>query len=75
MATPQSVKAQGGALDRYFRLQENGTTVRKELLARPTTFLALAYIVPTNSGILSDAGMPFEAVVMATCISAFFATR
>ncbi len=74
MATPQSVKAQGGALDRYFRLQENGTTVRKELLAGLTTFLALAYIVPTNSGILSDAGMPFEAVVMATCISAFFAT-
>ena len=61
-------------LDRVFRLQENGTTVQRELLAGLTTFLAMAYIIPTNAAILSDAGLSFNAVVMATCFSAFFAT-
>ena len=78
MATPGrdavSSSTRGSFLERRFRLHESGTTVRKELLAGLTTFLALAYIVPTNSGILSDAGMPFEAVVFATCIGGFFAT-
>jgi len=74
MGAAKSAPVQRGALDRYFKLQENGTTVRKELLAGLTTFLALAYIVPTNSGILGDAGMPRDAVVIATCVSAFFAT-
>ncbi len=66
--------AKGSGLNRLFQLQTHGTTVRRELLAGLTTFLALAYILPTNGFILADAGMPFEAVVIATALSAFLAT-
>jgi AGZA family xanthine/uracil permease-like MFS transporter len=62
------------ALDRYFRLSENHTTVRQELLAGLTTFMTMAYIVVVNPQILSQAGMPAEGVVFATCISAAIAT-
>lgn len=70
----QSEAGTGSALERRFRLNEHNTSVRKEILAGITTFLAMAYIIPTNSAILSDAGMPFEGVVMATCLAAFFST-
>ena len=46
----------GGALDRYFQLAKNGTTVRTEVLAGVTTFLAMAYIMALNPIILADAG-------------------
>lgn len=74
MSTLQEPAANGSFLNRLFKLQANGTTVRRELLAGLTTFLALSYILPTNGFILSDAGMPFEAVVTATAVSAFLAT-
>jgi adenine/guanine/hypoxanthine permease len=61
-------------LERYFQLAENHTTVRRELLAGLTTFLTMAYIVVVNPQILSQAGMPAEGVVFATCISAAVAT-
>ena len=61
-------------LDRWFELASNGTTVRTELAAGVTTFLTMAYIAFVNPQILSDAGMPFEAVFVATCLSAAFAT-
>jgi len=61
-------------LDRYFRLTENQTTVRHELLGGITTFLTMAYIVVVNPQILSQAGMPVEGVVFATCIAAAAAT-
>jgi AGZA family xanthine/uracil permease-like MFS transporter len=44
-------------LERYFRLAENGTTARTELVAGLTTFLTMAYIMFVNPAILSDAGM------------------
>jgi len=61
-------------LQRYFRLAENGTTVRREFLGGVTTFLTMAYIVVVNPQILAQAGMPAEGVVFATCIAAAAAT-
>jgi adenine/guanine/hypoxanthine permease len=61
-------------LERYFRLKENQTTVRTELLGGLTTFITMAYIVVVNPQILSKAGVPIEGVVFATCVSAAAAT-
>lgn len=61
-------------LERFFRLSENNTTVRRELLAGLTTFMTMAYVVVVNPQILSQAGMPVEGVLFATCISAAVAT-
>ena len=61
-------------LDRFFRLTEHGTDVRTELVAGLTTFLAMAYIVVVNPGILSEAGMDFGAVFVATCLAAALGT-
>jgi adenine/guanine/hypoxanthine permease len=61
-------------LERVFHLAENRTTVRRELLAGLTTFMTMAYVVVVNPRILSEAGMPTEGVLFATCISAALAT-
>jgi adenine/guanine/hypoxanthine permease len=61
-------------LERIFHLQENQTTVRRELLAGLTTFMTMAYVVVVNPRILSEAGMPVDGVLFATCISAALAT-
>jgi len=61
-------------LERVFHLSENQTTVRRELLAGLTTFMTMAYVVVVNPRILSEAGMPVEGVLFATCISAALAT-
>src|ERR1700723_1680542 len=61
-------------LERVFHLQENHTTVRRELLAGLTTFTTMAYIVVVNPHILAEAGMPVEGVLFATCVSAALAT-
>jgi AGZA family xanthine/uracil permease-like MFS transporter len=61
-------------IERIFHLQENQTTVRRELLAGMTTFVTMAYVVVVNPRILSEAGMPVEGVLFATCISAAIAT-
>ena len=60
--------------ERVFHLSENHTTVRRELLAGLTTFMTMAYVVVVNPQILSQAGMPVEGVLFATCISAALAT-
>jgi len=61
-------------LERYFRLRENQTSVRQELLGGLTTFMTMAYIIVVNPQILGQAGMPPEGVLFATCISAAAAT-
>ncbi len=61
-------------LDSYFKLTENQTTVKQELLGGATTFMTMAYIVVVNPQILAQAGMPPEGVVFATCVSAAVAT-
>ncbi|HWO99613.1 MAG TPA: NCS2 family permease [Methylococcus sp.] len=57
-------------LERLFRLRAQGTTVRTEILAGVTTFLTMAYILFVNPEILSAAGMPRDAVFVATCVAA-----
>ncbi len=57
-------------LESLFQLRENGSDVRTELLAGLTTFLTMAYIVFVNPAILHDAGMPKDAVFVATCLAA-----
>lgn len=61
-------------IERYFRLSENQTTIRQEFLGGLTTFVTMAYIVVVNPQILSEAGMPIEGVLFATCVSAAVAT-
>ncbi|WP_335872400.1 NCS2 family permease [Bacillus sp. 2205SS5-2] len=57
-----------------FKLNKNHTTAKTEVLAGVTTFLTMAYIVIINPIILADAGVPFQAVFMATIISAVIGT-
>lgn len=62
------------ALDRYFKLTENGTDVKTEVIAGVTTFITMAYILFVNPDMLAVAGMDFNSVFMATCISAAVGT-
>ncbi|MDI1287795.1 MAG: NCS2 family permease [Reyranella sp.] len=57
-------------LERIFKLSENRTNVRTEVVAGITTFLTMAYIIFVNPAILSAAKMPFGAVFTATCVAA-----
>lgn len=59
-------------LERYFEFQQLGTNWRTEILAGGTTFVTMAYIIFVNPSILWEAGMPFGAVVAATCLCAAF---
>ncbi|OPD21328.1 guanine permease [Clostridium botulinum] len=61
-------------MENYFKLKENGTTFKTEILAGITTFMTMAYILVVNPGILSQAGMNFGAVFTATALSAAIAT-
>ena len=61
-------------LQRLFRLEEHNTSARTEFLAGVTTFLTMAYIIVVNPAILSAAGIPKDACMTATILSAFFGT-
>ncbi|GAB7386472.1 hypoxanthine/guanine permease PbuO [Bacillaceae bacterium] len=61
-------------MNRLFKLQERGTTVSTEILAGFTTFLTMVYIVVVNPAILSEAGMDFRAVFIATILASIVAT-
>ncbi len=61
-------------LENLFKLKDNNTTVQTEVLAGITTFMTMAYIIFVNPSILSDAGMPFDGVFIATIIGAIFGT-
>ncbi len=61
-------------LEKLFKLKEKGTTVRTELIAGLTTFLAMAYILFVNPSILSETGMSFGGVFFATAISSALAS-
>ncbi|ECK2796030.1 NCS2 family permease [Campylobacter coli] len=52
----------------FFKLKENGTNVRTEVVAGLTAFLAMVYIIPVNSSIVSNTGMPIEALITATAL-------
>ena len=64
----------GFDLDHRFGMSERGTNIRTEVRAGLTTFLTMAYIAFVNPQILADAGMPFDAVFVATCVAAAIST-
>lgn len=57
-------------LEKQFQLSANKTSARTEISAGITTFMAMAYIIVVNPGILSESGMPFGSVLVATCLGA-----
>ena len=57
-------------LENYFEFSRLGTNWRTEILAGATTFITMAYIVFVNPSILRDAGVPYAAATIATCLSA-----
>lgn len=64
----------GMKLRKFFKIDERGSTITKELLAGVTIFLAMAYILPVNSFMLAKTGLPVGGVFFATAISASIAT-
>lgn len=61
-------------MEKFFKLKENKTTVSTEVLAGLTTFFAMSYILFVNPNILSQSGMPFQAVFLATIIASVIGT-
>ena len=61
-------------LEKIFKLKENNTNVKTEVMAGLTTFMTMAYILAVNPSILGDAGMNSTAVLLATCIASFLGT-
>lgn len=57
-------------MERFFKFKEHGTTVKTEIIAGLTTFFAMAYIIFVNPSYLSQAGMDYTSVLVATCVSA-----
>ena len=66
-----SKTANVGLLDRVFKLSDNNTNVKTELIAGMTTFMTMAYILVVNSNMLADAGMDKGAAFVATAVGAF----
>ena len=63
-------------MEKLFKLKENGTTVKTEIIAGLTTFMTMAYIIALNPNILTnyDVGSPlWNGVFLATCIASFVA--
>lgn len=61
-------------MDSFFKISERGSTVGNEVIGGLTTFLAMAYIIAVNPSIMSDAGIPFNAALTATCLGAALMT-
>lgn len=61
-------------LKKFFRLEENQTTIKTEVIAGITTFMTMAYILAVNPSILSATGMDKHALFTATAISSLVAT-
>ena len=59
-------------LSRYFEFKKHSTNLSKEILAGIATFLSMSYITVVNPSILSETGMDFGAVFVATCLAAAF---
>ena len=61
-------------IERFFKIREKGSSIRTEMIAGFTTFIALAYIMFVNPNILAEAGIPKEAAVASTIWIAALAT-
>ncbi len=60
--------------EKFFQLQERGTSVTQEAIGGLTTFMTMAYIIFVQPAVLSAAGMDFGSVMVATCLSSALAT-
>ncbi|MBO5306823.1 MAG: NCS2 family permease [Lentisphaeria bacterium] len=63
-----------GFLERFFKVRESGSTVRREIYGGVISFLAVSYILAVNPAILSTTGMNRGGVLCATALAAFFGT-
>jgi AGZA family xanthine/uracil permease-like MFS transporter len=61
-------------LEKFFKLQDNNTTIKKEFLAGFTTFITMAYIIFVNPQMMSQAGMDKGAIFVGTCLAAAIAS-
>lgn len=61
-------------LEKWFKLKENNTNIKTEVVAGVTTFMTMAYILAVNPSILSASGMDSQAILMATAIASFIGT-
>ena len=61
-------------LEQFFKLKDNKTDVKTEVMAGVTTFMTMAYILAVNPSILSAAGMDANAVLIATALASFVGT-
>ncbi|MGI5173058.1 NCS2 family permease [Treponema sp. OMZ 840] len=61
-------------MEKFFKMKERGTNLRREIVAGLTTFLAMAYILAVNPGMLANTGMNASAVFTATALAAAVAT-
>ena len=59
---------------RFFKLDQHGTTITREVQAGATTFAAMAYILAVNPAILAAAGMPIEGLITVTAVTAAVST-
>ncbi|WP_407647672.1 NCS2 family permease [Clostridium brassicae] len=70
----ETINANDSFLERTFKLKENNTTVRTEIIAGITTFLTMAYIIAVNPDFLATTGMDKGAILTSTCIAAGLTT-
>ena len=68
------ITTQHGILERLFKLSQKNTTVKTEILAGLTTFVAMGYIIFVNPNILAESGIPKEAAIAATIWSTVLAS-
>ena len=61
-------------MEKFFKIKESGSNVRTEIMAGLTTFFAMAYILFVNPNILSQSGMEWGAVFLATIIASIIGT-
>ena len=61
-------------LEKWFKLKENNTNIKTEVVAGVTTFMTMAYILAVNPSILSESGMDSNAILMATALASFIGT-
>jgi AGZA family xanthine/uracil permease-like MFS transporter len=69
-----SIRKEEYILDNFFELQENHTNTSREILAGVTTFFAMSYILFVNPSVLSQTGMPSQAVFLATIVASVIGT-
>ena len=68
------MKSFAAKINSFFKIEERGSSITKEILGGLTIFLAMVYVLPVNAGMLSSTGMSFPAVFAATAVAAAVAS-